>query len=133
MNPLDEFLIEKNGGMFQNANKFPGAVGDALLGGAATAVAGGIIGGVGFGAKALYEAATKGRDFRRMMSGNPDLMAEHEKDPKGFNQLYSSLRGVNTAFFRDPVIVGTYMRRMVGSFAVGGVLIDVLGFQGKDQ
>jgi hypothetical protein len=137
MNPVDEFLQEKRGGArsgaFSNAKHFPGMFGDALLTGAAGAASAGVIAGAGIAAAQIYNAATKGRDFRNMLVHNPDLVEEHAKDPKAFNQLFSSLRSVNTSFSRDPVIAGTYMRRMVGSPAAGGVLTDAIGFQGDKQ
>jgi hypothetical protein len=136
---LDEFLAEKQAGF---GSKLLGAVqgqgaqmpdmfAKALAGAGANAAVGGAVIGGSFAAKKLYDAATKGRDFRRMIEYNPDLASEHERDPKNFNQLFSSLRTVNPAFSQDPIIAGTYMRRMVGSPAAGGVLTDAVGMRDK--
>lgn len=66
-----------------------------------------------FGAKKLYDAITKKRDFRQMLEANPDLHEHLEKDPKFFNQAYSSLRSVNPQFASEPMIAGHYMRHMM--------------------
>jgi hypothetical protein len=133
MNPVVEFLPEKQGGLFDNASSVPKMFGDALVTGVAGAGAAAALGGAGIAAHQLYNAATKGRDFRNMLVHNPDLVEEHQRDPKSFNQLFSSLRTVNPSFSRDPIIAGTYMRQMVGSPAAGGVLTDALGFRDKEH
>lgn len=144
--PLDEFLGEKraatqlsfpflNRGVVdavrRHGAEMPEMFGKALAGAGANAMVGGAVLGGSFAAKKLYDAATKGRDFRAMMEYNPDLASEHERDPKNFNQLFSSLRTVNPAFSKDPIIAGTYMRRMVGSPAAGGVLTDAVAMRDK--
>jgi hypothetical protein len=78
------------------------------------------------------DAATKQRDFRRMLSFNPDLQEHHERDPRMFNQMYSSLRTMNPGFAKDPLVAGTYMRRMSESpLTAGGVLTDAVGSRDK--
>ena len=145
-NPLEEFLAEKhaaaqtsfpfmNGGFVdavrRHGAKMPDMIGKGLVGAGASALVGGAVLGGSIAAKKLFDAATKGRDFRKMMEFNPDLASEHEKDPKTFNQLFSSLRTINPSFSKDPIISGTYMRRMVGSPAAGGVLTDAASMSEK--
>jgi len=133
MNPVVDFLTEKRAGLFgslqANSGQLSDVLGKAVVGAGAAAAVGATVGGVALAGRKLYEAATKGRDFRRMIEFNPDLASEHEKDPKSFNQLFSSLRGVNPQFSQDPIISGSYMRRMVGSPMAGGVLTDAVTFQ----
>lgn len=145
MDPLQEFLAEKRaaqmsfpfaqGGVADAVSRhgaqIPEMFGKALAGAGATAAVGATVAGMGVGARMLFDAATKGRDFRKMMEYNPDLVAEHERDPKTFNQLFSSLRSVNRTFSADPIIAGTYMRRMVGSQTAGGVLTDAVSMRGN--
>jgi hypothetical protein len=145
MDPLQDFLAEKRaatqlnfpfarGGVADAVSRhgaqIPEMFGKALAGAGATAAVGATVAGASVGARMLFDAATKGRDFRKMMEYNPDLVSEHERDPKTFNQLFSSLRSVNRAFSADPIIAGTYMRRMVGSPTAGGVLTDAVGMRG---
>lgn len=147
MDPVQEFLAEKRaatqlqfpfargGGVAdavrRHGAQMPDMFGRALAGAGATAAVGATVAGAGFAARKLYDAATKGRDFRKMIEFNPDLAEEHEKDPKTFNQLFSSLRTVNPSFSQDPIIAGSYMRRMVGSPMAGGVLTDAVGMRDK--
>lgn len=135
MNPAQAFLTEKHGSfgslVHEQAKQMPEVLSSGVMQGLAGALAVGATAGVGIAAAKLYDAATKGRDFRRMISFNPDLATEHERDPRVFNQLYSSLRSINPTFARDPIIAGSYMRRMVGSPMAGGVLTDALSFKDK--
>lgn len=145
MDPVGEFLAEKRaatqmrfpfagGGVAEAVQRhgaqMPEMFGRAIAGAGATAAVGATVAGVSIAARKLYDAATKGRDFRKMIEFNPDLASEHEKDPKTFNQLFSSLRTVNPSFSSDPIIAGTYMRRMVGSPTAGGVLTDAVSMRG---
>lgn len=138
MNPLEEFLedyaSEKQaampswGSIRSGAGEVGGTFGKALAIGAGTALATAAIGGTAAAASALHDAATKGRDFRQMMDVNADLHDYHQQDPKMFNQLYTSLRKANPAFAKDPVIAGTYMRKMLDSPAhAGGMLAEATG------
>lgn len=138
MNPLEEFLedygSEKQAAMPSFGTLRSGAkdagntFGAALAVGAGTALATAAIGGATGAFGAIRDAATKGRDFRQMMDVNADLHDHHQQDPKMFNQLYTSLRKANPAFAKDPVIAGTYMRKMLDSPAhAGGLLAEATG------
>jgi len=131
MNPLEEFLDEYGqtkeadfaGGLKSFGGKFTEGIGTgaALAGGAA------LIGAATMGVTALHNAATKTRDFRSMMDTNPDLHQFHQQDPKMFNQMYTSLRRANQSYAADPIISGTYMRKMMDSpMSAGGFLTDAM-------
>jgi hypothetical protein len=147
MNPLDEFLEEKRAsyqptlpGMGASvgdlarsagrsfAQKLPGAAASAA---SSAAIAGGVTAG-GIAAQKIYDAITKRRDFRQMMASNPDLDEDYQRDPKLFNQMFSTLRTFQPAFTRDPLVAGNYMRQMAGSpLTAGGVAVQAIG-AGKD-
>lgn len=129
-NPLEDFLTEygpvetKEADLKGFGRQFGGAVTSGL--GAATATA--ALGAGAVGVKALYDAATSGRDFRAMLSHNEDLRDHHTNDPRRVNQLYSSLRSMNPNFAKDPIVAGTYMRRMIDSpLGAGGILAETVG------
>ena len=129
MNPLDEFLLAKHGDGFMHS------VGDALAEGAGTAVAGAAVAGVGIAASKVWDAVTKQRDFKQMLSSpfNADLHEHYQSRPKEFNYAFSSLRQMNPEFSKDPMVSGTYMRRMMGfdPTQAGGVLVEALSHRGE--
>lgn len=127
MDPLSDFLTEygthKEAAMPEQARHF----GRAIATGAAAAAAGSVVAGVGMAAGRAYDALTKGRDFKEMLSFNPDLQEHHDRDPKMFNQMYTSLRGINPQFGKDPLVAGSFMRRMVDQGGnSGGVLTSAV-------
>ena len=133
-NPFEDFLEEygpaeeKTAGFADSAKGFGRDFGSALGFGAATAGASGVIAGIGVAAGKIYNAATKARDFRNMMSFNPDLQEHHDRDPRMFNQMFTSLRNMNPSYSKDPLVAGTYMRQMVESpLTAGGKLTDAIG------
>lgn len=113
-NPVEEFLLEKKaisfGGLAQKAApvaRSAGRVaGTAAMTGAGAAAFAGLTGAAG----KLYMAATKSRDFQNMMEANPDLHGHQEKDPAGFNRMFTSLRTFAPEFMQEPLVAGTYMR-----------------------
>lgn len=127
MNPVEEFLVmRKQGsdpGVFMSmAGDFPKTVGEAgkvvgkagLYGlGLGAASAG--LAGLGLAAAKLYEAATKGRDFRKMLEANPELHEHQQRNPEEFNLMYSALRTMNPDFAAEPLVAGTYMQKMIES------------------
>ena len=137
MNTVQEFLSEKRAmpGLSRAVDAMrehgPEMFGKAVVGAGAAAAVGASVAGLSMGARQLYGAATKGRDFRKMIEFNPDLAEHHARDPKTFNQLFTSLRSMNPAFSQDPIVAGTYMRRMVDSPAAGGVLTDAVSLRDK--
>jgi hypothetical protein len=49
-----------------------------------------------------------------------------------FNQMYSSLRRMNPAYARDPLVAGTYMRQMLDSpLSAGGLLTQTVSTRDK--
>ncbi|WP_394831708.1 hypothetical protein LVJ94_34865 [Pendulispora rubella] len=128
--PVRVFLKESSG-WGDRAGRVAGSMGRALEGAAAGAA--GTVGAaaITLAAAKIFDAATKARDFRRMLDENPDLQAHHDNDPRRFNVLYSSLRTFNPAFARDPVVSGSYMRRLVDSPLPGGILTDALSLRDK--
>jgi hypothetical protein len=74
-----------------------------------------------------YQAITKQHDFNAMLEANPELKGEQKRDPKMFNRFYNSLRQMNPQFAAEPVVAGTYMRKMMTSpEAAGGILVESL-------
>ena len=100
-----------------------GKVGENLAMGAAGALGAGTIAGVGVGAQKLFGAATKKRQFGAMMEANPDLSAQHKQNPKFFNTAYNSVRSINPAYGKDPVVSGSLMRRMMESPDTAGTIL----------
>ena len=80
---------------------------------AATAGVGAAVMGVGVGMHALYQAAMKGRNFRKMLEFNEDLAAQHQENPKYVNAAFSTLHRMNSSFSSDPMVAGAYVRQMV--------------------
>jgi hypothetical protein len=114
------------------ARQFGSKLPEAAAGAASSAAVGLGLAAGGVAASKIYDAITKRRDFRAMMEANGDLHEEYAKDPKLFNQMFSTLRTFQPAFTKDPLVAGTYMRQMTGSpLTAGGVAVQALG-QGKD-
>jgi hypothetical protein len=91
------------------------------------AISGAAAVGLATAAAKIYQAANKSREFSEMMEVNPDLQEYQEQDPRKFNAHYNSLRRLNPGFAADPVISGTYMRRMSSSpQAAGTFLVESL-------
>lgn len=137
-NPLEEFLEEyaptqekiaiNMADVSQRAGEFAGNVGSGIAVGAGSMLAGAAVAGVGMAAQKIYAAATKSRDFKRMLEHNPDLQEHHDRDPRMFNQMFTSLRSMNPHFSADPLVAGTYMRRMVENpMHAGGILTESVG------
>lgn len=127
MNPVDKYL-EKHAAFDWKTPAISAGVGAGTLGALSAGTA-----AVAFGAKSLYDAVTKRRDFRSMLDNNPDLHEHLQRDPKMFNQAYSSLRHVNMQFAAEPLIAGNYMRQIMESpiHAGGKIELALLGGQGQ--
>lgn len=133
-NPVEEFLLEKHAlgvnlsGLAQKAKpaaaRAGSIAGNALLTGAGAAAFAGLTGAAG----KLYMAATKTRDFSAMMEANPDLAAHQERDPAGFNRMFTSLRTMAPEFTQEPMVAGTYMRHAMEAPVEerGGVAVRAL-------
>lgn len=126
-NPFDDFVSEYLPAQEKTAffGTAMGELGKGVATGLGAATAAAAVAGVGMAATNVYRAATKSRDFRSMLSFNPDLQEHHDRDPRTFNQMYSSLRTMNPHFSQDPIVAGTYMRRMVENpLTAGGILTE---------
>lgn len=109
------------GGMFSDAGQ---VAKNSLVLGAGTAAAA----GVGIAATKIWDAATKSRDFKKMLEFNPDLAAHQESNPALFNQQYSSLRSLAPDLAKDPLTAGTFMRQMNMGDS-GGTLTQAISAQ----
>lgn len=131
MNPVEEFLEEvgEEKQAFLGAMKgFGQAMQSGMQSGLGMAAGTAVLAGGAVAASKLYDAATKKRDFNKMMEYNPHLQEAHAQDPKMFNQMYTSLRGMNPSFAKDPLVAGRYMSRMIDEpLAAGGVLAESSG------
>lgn len=112
------------GSVSSAAGKLPGAIVSGIGATAATAA----VTGLGFAAQKIYDAMTKRHDFNSMLEMNPDLAEHHVNSPKMFNQMFSTLRTMNPGFSKDPMVAGTYMRRMMESpLHAGGIAVEAFG------
>lgn len=138
-NPVDEYLTEKKaffgktvGDVATGAREAFSAKGLGTLGAQALAVAG--VGMLLDSTRQTYMAATKNQHFKKMLEVNPDLGEAQQQDPKMFNQYYNSLRKLNPQFAADPVVAGSYMRKMTEfPTNAGSVLVDSLRARPADS
>jgi hypothetical protein len=100
-----------------------GEIGKSIAVGAAGAAGAAGIAGLGMASKKLFGAARKKKQFNAMMDANPDLSAQHKQNPKFFNTAYNSVRSINPAYGRDPVVSGSLMRRMMESPDTAGTIL----------
>ena len=122
MNPIDAYLQKK--AAFGQAW---GAVKPVLKEVAVPIGVGAGIAGVSGGIVGIYRAITKQRDFKRMLSANPDLQEAHQANPEQFNLHYNSFRSLNPRFAADPVVSGTYLRQMnMNPGTAGHVIVESL-------
>lgn len=130
MDPIDDFLEKKEAGFFGEVWKGMSspsgeeigrqAVHAAIGAGAAIAAAAAVP-----AANKIIGAITKRHDFTAMMEHNPELRDHLAKDPKLFNQAYTSLRNLNPTFAKDPLVAGGLMQQIMSSPAVApGVLTE---------
>lgn len=142
-NPVEEFLEMKKAAsqlslpgmgsgfgdtLRSGAQQLPGLMGNAMVSGAAGALTAAGVAGLGAAASHLLGAVTKRHDFRSMLEHNEDLQEHLEADPKRFNQAFTSLRNANPSYAKDPLIAGTYMRRMLENpLSMGGMLTEAMG------
>lgn len=120
-NPLTEYLEKKAAGYgqaFGQAAKAviaPKNIAGSIVGAGAAALGAGAIAAVGMAGHAIYDAATKSRDFKNMLAENEDVAEMHQNDPRMVNRMFSTLRTFAPEFSADPTVAGAYMRQMVGS------------------
>ncbi len=123
MNPLDLYLLSKHADAPQAGGWGPTLRNAAIQTGVGLAVA-----GAPLAASHVYNAVTKRHHFNKMMEHNEDLQAYHAQDPARFNQLFTSLHGMNPEFAADPIVAGSYMRQMAAHPAgAGKALVEARG------
>lgn len=103
--------IQKKTAAFRDAAKHLGGAAGQALG---TAAVSGAVALTGVAVSKLYDAATKSRDFRAMLTANPELHDFVKENPNRANALFTSLRQINPDFSKDPYVAGHYMRQMAG-------------------
>jgi hypothetical protein len=109
---------------------FGGQFVDALKGAGALALAGAALGGMTQAAQALHAAATKSHDYNQMMGMHPDLK-EHPNQTLVAN-AFTTLRRFSPAFSKDPLVAGSYVKRIVmNPDAAGGLINESLGASSK--
>ena len=124
MNPVEEYLQIKEAGKADLLKEYAGKAG-ILTGTMAGATAG--IYGIVEGIRAAHRAITKKRDFKAMLESNPDLIEARRENPRRFDRQWSSLRSLNPEFSSDPVVAGTYMRKMhMSPMTAGDVIVESL-------
>ena len=100
--------------------------GKALLGGFQTAAGTAVVAGTAIAASKVYDALTKGRDFRKMMksSFNEDLHEHYQDNPERFDEMFTGLRQADPSLTKNPIAAGMYMRRAFSHSVneAGGVL-----------
>lgn len=108
MNPLDEFLeTEKVAFSPTMSNLGQMAMMGVIGAGTTAAVAGAVP-----AAKALYGAATKGRDFKSMLAFDPELKELHKANPKYVNAGFNTLRRMNPDFAADPMVSSAFVKQV---------------------
>jgi len=102
---------------FQNMHKATGAAWQALpeqlAGSAMLGAAGAAVAGIGVAAHKIYDAATKTRDFRRMLAFDQDLAQQAKENPKLVNQAFTTLRTFNKPFSSDPMVASSYVKTLI--------------------
>lgn len=128
MSAYDDFKKIKQAGFGDTARRVGQAMPEALAMGLGAVGATAAVGGLGVASQKIYDAMTKRRDFNAMLEHNPDLVEHHQNNPKSFNQMFTTLRTMNPQFSKDPLVAGTYMRRMAESpLSAGGVAVEAFG------
>lgn len=128
MSAYDDFKKIKKASLGSTARDVAGQIPSAVVHGLGATAATAAVTGMGFAAQKIYDAMTKRMDFNAMLEHNPDLADHHGTNPKMFNQMFSTLRTMNPSFSKDPIVAGTYMRRMMESpMHAGGIAVEALG------
>jgi hypothetical protein len=128
MSAYDDFKKIKQAGFGSTVRDVGKQIPSAVVHGVGATAATAAVTGLGFAAQKIYDAMTKRMDFNTMLEHNPDLADHHGQNPKMFNQMFSTLRVMNPTFSKDPVVAGTYMRRMMESpLHAGGIAVEALG------
>jgi hypothetical protein len=137
-NPLTEYLEKKAAGYGQafgqaaKAVMAPKNLAGSIVGAGAAALGAGAVAAVGMAGHAIYDAATKSRDFKAMLAENDDLQELHQSDPRKVNRMFSTLRTFAPEFSSDPTVAGAYVRQMVDNpMGVNGLINGALDSRHK--
>lgn len=124
MSPLDDFLsYEQKTAAPMFAKGTGRGIGQMALMGAVGAGTTAAIAGLVPAATTIYNAATKGRDFRGMLEFDPELKELHKQNPKYVNAGFSTLRRMNPEFSKDPMVASAFVKQVAygnteGSFGL---------------
>ena len=136
--PLKDYLEKKAGPWGDAASSAfrsvtsPANIMGGMAGAARGAVGAAAVAGLGVGARAIYDAATKSRDFKAMLAENDDVAQMHAEKPREVNRMFSTLRHYTPEFTTDPMVAGAYMRQMVGSpEGVNGFMTQAIDSRAK--
>lgn len=133
MNPLEEFLVqaegikeekEKTAGFLGKiweglkhgtrdvgrGSDFASRFGEALVPAMGVAAVGGTLAGGIEGYKAVKEKFTKTRDYKNMLEANPELK---KMDAASTQMIYNSLRSTAPSLAGDPLVAGSFVRRVM--------------------
>lgn len=130
---VEEFLsMKKTAGPEKSMMaRFGGHAAKAGVGALAAGIGAAGAVGIGMAVSKIVDAATKSHDFKMMLENNQDLHSKYQEDPKRFNMMFSTLRTMNPQFSKDPLVAGTFMRRMVMSpEGIGGIAGEALTHRG---
>ena len=124
MNPIDSYLrMRKEAGFFSGWQDAATGMGRRAMLGAAVAGGGALVGAGVAAVGKIREAVTRSGDFRQMMEVDPSLKEIQAERPAFFNQAYNSLRRINPTFGGDPIIAGSYMRKMMANPDAAGLTL----------
>jgi hypothetical protein len=71
----------------------------------------------------IRESIGRRQDFKAMMEIDPELKDLQAERPAFFNQAYNSLRRLNPAFGSDPIVSGSFMRKMMANPDAAGLTL----------
>jgi hypothetical protein len=121
--------VEKTASFGTAAKGFGGKVLGVAENGAAAGLGATLVTGIGLAAAKTWDAITKHQDFNSMIGSdlNQDVKAHYQADPTRVNQMFTTLRTMNPQFSKDPLVAGSYLRRMLDApHAAGGVATEAL-------
>jgi hypothetical protein len=104
----------------------------ALGHGLAVAGAGAAMAGIAQGAEAIFNAATKSRDFNRMLEHHPDL---RDRDQKAVTSAFTTVRALNPQYSSQPLIAGAAVKNLLefpgGAVGIADTLSTAAARSGK--
>ena len=85
--------------------------------------AGSVLAGGAAVVRKIQESIGRRKDFKTMMQTDPELGGIQKEQPAFFNQAYNSLRRMNPQFGSDPIVAGSYMRKMMSNPDAAGLTL----------